>query len=398
MERSESSGCLLQLFPRFTALVSVLAALVGLALAGWWLLGRWVSGRLERSFGELERLAGGSLDLSRLDPLEVADEENAAYWLLAAGDAVDLGDEERARLGQLGRRSLSEWSEEDLREARILSDAAAEALTDFARVENTTGSDLGVSYTGEGVTVPPLVPSLQAGKLALIRARLALRDGDYEEYRRLSGSLGRASEALCGEWWVPSAAIGGAFARMQVHLAYDFAERETPDQWTAEVLALQLAEDPCSDGVERALIGEASLMVDWARREFGSLGALGPLERLRAAPLSVFWVVQWEGFAAAVTRSGSRNFVAAQSHAEWEASLDWWSRTFSVGFVPDLDPILAKAKGEKTARILAATASAWPAPCPGQRAIGGPRPPRPFAGERPVLKRRTGWVGSRLRK
>jgi hypothetical protein len=346
----------------------------------------------------LERIAGGPLDPARLERPLVEDEENAASWFLQAADRLKLRAGDTDKLGELSKKPLGHWSDDELAWARAAVADNDEVLLLVARAAQTRGGSLAIRYSdGVQARVPNLVPLLNAAKVATVNAKLALHEGEEATALLMVGSLGSAARGLCGEWATVAVAIGETLGRMQLLVAADLLARADDDAARPSILLQVIEEDPCAGAVERAAVGEALIFVAWGRDPFGQADERKPTQ-VRDLPewfvltplFREFGVVQLESLIATIERTRTSDFSEAETFGEWNRRRNLIDRQVGV-WAPDLDPWIVKEKGAQTARALASVglelASLRTAgPTPGQRES------TPLTGERPVVDRADGWI------
>jgi len=254
---------------------AVLVALAAVALVVRWSVGRYATRRLAAARSSLVELVG-PLELERLAPAEVPEDDNAAHWVLAAGAAIDeeAYAESAEQLGDLLCCDLGEWTEPERQAARRNLDRQVEAVALLPRIAAASGSDFALRY-GDGWEelgrrMPEWIQVVRLTRLASLAARTALDDASAARYLAATGALASTAEALCSEPLLLTMILGVDVERGGLRSVGDFLAAGAAWPGAVGALAELVVPGPCPGQPGRAMRGEAVL----AGSAFGN-GTLG---------------------------------------------------------------------------------------------------------------------------
>ncbi|MCP4547112.1 MAG: hypothetical protein GY835_11655 [bacterium] len=154
----------------------------------------------------------GSLDFARVESPQLAEEENAATWLVAGAAAIVLSNDDRLLIHDAVNTPHAGWSREQDKTLRALVERNRGGLETLHRAVIFEQSDYGIVLPdGRASTrVPDLHRLLSAAKLLHVEARLAFADEDAARGLVMAKTLSRFSTSLTREHTVISPLVGNA--------------------------------------------------------------------------------------------------------------------------------------------------------------------------------------------
>jgi hypothetical protein len=364
---------------------AVLLVLAVVALVVRWSVGRYAT---RSSLVELV----GPLELARLAPAEVPEDDNAAHWVLAAAAAIDeeAYAETAERLGDLLCCDLGEWTEPERRAARRILDRQVEAVELLPRIAAASRSDFGLPY-GDGWEelvhgMPEWIQVVRLTRLAALAARTGLDDASAARYLAATGALASTAEALCSEPLLVPMILGVDVERSGLRSVGDFLAAGAP--WPEVVAALTdlVVPGACAGQPGRAMRGEALL----TGSAFGE-GTLGEESSGRS-----WWTAPaWPLAEAALLEEHVHVVVGLdRPYSEYLRRYEEDVVRLNALLAPNIVEAAGKAKAVETSRVLAAAAlevarlRSGAGRFPDTLELG----PTPYTREVPVYTRGDGWA------
>ncbi len=384
------------------------AALVLLLLAARQGVMRYGAHRLERAKAALVQRIG-PLDPASLRLPEVADEDNAAYWILQAAEAAGLNRVDRdAELGGIARPARL-WSAEERARWAALVERNGRALELLERAATAPGSTFNIAYEeGVDAELPDFMVVLQTARLAEAAAKSAFLAGDEEGLLTALRALDGISAALCREPILLTALLSGGVERMSLRVVADYLDAGYPMGAVLANLRESLARDRCEDSLDRSFRGELLAFHDQVSHPI--LDGRGrpwadTSEPLSATLLREFWFVTLHDLGvAAYVEAKLRDLDSLDVTWTEYASLHESGVLKPFGprivvavydlMTPNLIELVGRAKGMDTSRRLAAAALDVAT----QRLASGAFPASlelfetPYAGEVPVYTVHGNWA------
>jgi hypothetical protein len=370
---------------------AVLAVLAAAALVVRWSVGRYATRRVTTARSSLEELVG-PLELARLAPAEVPEDDNTARWVLAAAAAID-GEayaETREQLSDLLCCDLGEWTEPERQAARRILERQAEAVALLPRIAAASRSDFGLRY-GDGWEelvhgMPEWMQVVRLTRLASLAARTALDDPSAARYLAATGALASMAEALCSEPLLLTMILGVDIERGALRSVGDFLAAGAPWPEVVGALTELVVPGACPGQPGRGMRGEAVLT--------GSAFAEGTLGEGSSG--RSWWAAPARPLAEAVFLEEHLHVLGGldQPYTEYLRRYEEGSRRPAALLAPNIVDAVGKAKAAETSRILAAAAldlarrRVDAGRFPESQALG----PTPYTGEVPVYTRGDGWA------
>jgi hypothetical protein len=217
---------------RYTALTAAAVILIGLMVVTVVRVAEVVGASEPQQPYDLTDLSAEDLEKPPL-----MDEENAAAWLQAGAAAIVWTDVEKATIGEATLAPHDDWPKGQSSQVRAILDRHRGALETLHRAAPIERSNYGIRYREAlDAEMPDLLGLLDASRLLMIEARIALADGD--EVRTLGAleTMTRLATSLQDEPTTITTLVGIACQRMMLTVAAEATQSEHPDIGTPEFL------------------------------------------------------------------------------------------------------------------------------------------------------------------
>ncbi len=185
-------------------------------------------------FGE----PGDAFDLTDLEATDfempaIPDDENAAAWLMAGAAAIVWSEEEKETIGAASRGPFEDWSKDQRAAVRETLDRHRGALETLHRAADLERSSYGIHYSqGLNLEIPDLLNLINANRLLMAEARVALADGDEGPTLTAVASMNRLAASLANESTLITALVSIACERMKLAVMADVMNSDQP--WVAD--------------------------------------------------------------------------------------------------------------------------------------------------------------------
>jgi len=194
------------------------------------------------------------LQASDFEMPEIPDDLNAAAWLQAGAAAIVRTNEEKEAVAPATFLPYEEWTDELRGEVRDALDRHRGALETMHMAANLERSSYRIRYSdGVRARIPDLLTLLDADRLLMLEARVALADGERQRTLDALATMTRLATSLDEESTLITALVGIACERMQLTAAAEVVASDQPWVADGEVLDRLEATISTADGAE--LIG-----------------------------------------------------------------------------------------------------------------------------------------------
>jgi hypothetical protein len=165
-----------------------------------------------------------------LEKPPLSDEDNAAAWLQAGAAAIVWVEAEKNAVGEATLKPHDAWPTGLSSQVRATLDRHRGALETLHRAAAIERSNYGIAY-GQGLAaeIPDLLALLDASRLLMVEARIALADGDAPRALAAIETLARLATSLQDEPTTITTLVGVACERMMLTVAAEATESEHPD-------------------------------------------------------------------------------------------------------------------------------------------------------------------------
>ncbi|MFH1177230.1 MAG: hypothetical protein V1750_07465 [Acidobacteriota bacterium] len=215
-----------------TWLRMMLAALILIALAGSLALHLYGQRRFRLAKERFEAVTGPIELFVPARPV-LSPDQNAATWLVAGSEALVWSGEERYLIGELTLKPFAAWSAAERETLRAVLNRNRATFEILRRAVPLAAADFGITYE-EGVRakLPPLLKLLNAARLLLLEARVALANGDPAAALAGLSIVSRLAPALEQERATIVLLVGISSERILLTVAAEATA--APASWAAE--------------------------------------------------------------------------------------------------------------------------------------------------------------------
>ena len=191
----------------------VLAALAILVLAARLVLTTYADRRRVAAREAFESTVG-PLDPKVFVLPDLADEENAASWILRAA-AIHEDMPWNSCLGRLSGTPAERWGADDVQLVRQATAERADVLALLARAGSAVSSTFSIPYEdGFSAEIPDLLAIVRLAKLVSLEARQAVLEDSSERFLQSAANLQTMAASLCSESTLVTLLIGSAVDRL----------------------------------------------------------------------------------------------------------------------------------------------------------------------------------------
>jgi len=218
---------------RKTALAAAAGLLIGLTAVTVFRVVRLVGAGEPQAVYDLT-----DLDAADLEKPPLPDEENAAAWLQAGAAAIVWTEAEKGTIGEATLSPYDRWPAGLFSQARAALHRHRGALETLHRAAPIERSNYGIRY-GQGVDAEmpaDLLGLLDASRLLMVEARIALADGDERRTLAALETMARLAISLQDEPTTITTLVGIACERMMLTVAAEVTESEQPRVASLDVL------------------------------------------------------------------------------------------------------------------------------------------------------------------
>jgi hypothetical protein len=172
-----------------------------------------------------DRTRGGDFDLtvhtaSDFEKPQIPDDQNAATWLQAGAGAISRTSEEKDAVAEATLLPYDEWPDELRKEVRNALDDHRGGLETMHTAAGLEESSYGIRYSdGFEAEIPELLLLIDANRLLMLEARVALADGEEQRTLTALATMSRLAESLQAEPTTITALVGIACERMMLQVA-----------------------------------------------------------------------------------------------------------------------------------------------------------------------------------
>ena len=335
--------------------ISLLLVLL-LAIVGGWIV---------RLIGESRLLAAqerfeadtGSLSLADYGLPNLADEQNAAVWLKAGAELVEIPDGGLETMAEVRDQEIGGWSVETLTAAAGLIESNQEAFEQLERCVDLEDSSFAFSYEdGFSAVMPPMMNLFRSARLVAMDLRLALAVEEPERVSRDLQILGQLSLALSRESFLVSALLHLGVERLYLGAISDVMQAGVEDQDLWVHLQDELGRREGGEPLRRSIAGEAAAVLSVTGLRGSEADSTDRWEQF------VFWLLEPYQLAALLDTYGE---VVRSLDDPWIATLES-RRVEPEGLVwgphqlmkPNLLEAVEKVKASELSRLLAEQALA----------------------------------------
>jgi hypothetical protein len=193
-------------------------------------------------------------DAADFEKPEIPNDENAASWLQAGAGSIERSVEEKGAVAPATFLPYAEWSptlERTVREALERHRGGLETMHMGVGLER---SSYGIRYS-EGIRakIPDLLVLLDANRLLMLDAQVALADDEEQRTLNALATMSRLASSLAEESTLITTLVAIACERMQLTVAAEILGSDTP--WVADARFLDELEATISDADGAELIG-----------------------------------------------------------------------------------------------------------------------------------------------
>ncbi|MFV2074266.1 MAG: hypothetical protein ACC742_16695 [Thermoanaerobaculales bacterium] len=215
-----------RIWVRRSLLVAAAAALVVLMITPTMHL----YGRITEPPSDSEKSWNGEpVDLASFEGPDLADEDNAATWLVAGAGAVVWSKEDSAKIGEASLEPFEDWSSELRKETESALERYHGALETLHVAAELEHSSYGIRYSdGLEAEMPDFLSLITASRLLLAEARVAFAHDDPDRGLVAFATLSRLASSLEEESATLTALIGLASERMLLVAAAETAGSDRP--------------------------------------------------------------------------------------------------------------------------------------------------------------------------
>ena len=170
------------------------------------------------------------LDAADLEKTPLPDAENAAAWLRAGAAAIIWTEAEKATIGEATLAPYARWPKGLWSQARATLHRHSGALETLHRAAPLERSSYGIRY-GQGIAAEmpaDLLGLLDASRLLMVEARIALADGDERRVLTALETMARLGTSLQDEPTTITTLVGIACERMMLTVAGEVIGSEHP--------------------------------------------------------------------------------------------------------------------------------------------------------------------------
>lgn len=178
------------------------------------------------------------LDAADLEKAPLPDEENAAAWLRAGAAAIVWTETEKGTIGEATLAAYDRWPTGLSSQARATLQRHSGALETLHRAAPIERSNYGIHYSqGIEAEMPAdLLGLLDASRLLMVEARIALADGDQRRTLTALETMARLGTSLQDEPTTITTLVGIACERMMLTVAAEVTESAHPRVASRDVL------------------------------------------------------------------------------------------------------------------------------------------------------------------
>jgi hypothetical protein len=179
------------------------------------------------------------------------DEENAAAWLQAGAAAIVWSEREKGVVGEATLAPYDGWPKGHRSQVRATLNRHRGALETLHRAAPIERSNYGIRYSeGLAAEMPDLLALLDASRLMMVEARIALVDGDEARALTALETMARLATSLQDEPTTITTLVGIACERMMLTVAAEATGSEQPQIGSPEFLDELEQKLPATDGRE----------------------------------------------------------------------------------------------------------------------------------------------------
>jgi hypothetical protein len=201
----------------------------------------------------------GSLDPASYVAADLPEQENAAKWLTAGAEALELSPDDLRFVGRLSNAATDRWSDDQAAELRALIERSAAALALLHGSRPLERSSYEIAYGGDGgERLPPVRELVRASQLLELQGRLALREGRTGEAIESFETLGRLAGSLEREPYFLLLRYGMGAERRQLALVRELLEARVPEASTIDRLQQGLVSVDPLEAYRTALAAETA--------------------------------------------------------------------------------------------------------------------------------------------
>ena len=334
-----------------SGVLKVLAVALILLLAVGWVVRRVGESRLAAAKVEFE-VEVGSLALADYVLARLDDSDNAASWLRAGAEAMEIPADGSEMISDVMGQEIESLLPATVEAARALIESNGDAYELLAKSIDLAGSSFNFEYEeGFAAETPPLLELYQAGRMVGMDLRLALHAGDVDRVQRDLDILDQLSTALRRESFLVSALVHLGVERLYLGAVRDVLKSGGANESILLELQRNLAVRGSADAVRRAIAGETAAVLQAADSglvDKGTTGLLGRASLWLLEPFQLLGLLDFYGHVASALEVPWIQTLASTRTGQTET--DWRTHPFMA---PNILDAVDKLKASELGRNLA---------------------------------------------